>query len=205
VDALLANGTLAPYGYFDPHFSRIPRTGKLLMLIAPSWMALAAFGGQPGSLYYETADHQLGVAAPLRWDGDAQAMTSTMGGGAWAVSKHTQNLPLALDFIVWMVSAPEFWAVTPDYPVYVPVQPAWEKAVSANPLFADDPFPVMQTASQAISPLYVLPTYDVMGALDDFVSRALSRKQTLESLLPDLQTEMTARAEAAGYTVVLGN
>jgi ABC-type glycerol-3-phosphate transport system substrate-binding protein len=205
VDALLANGTLAPYGYFDPHFSRIPRTGKLLMLIAPSWMALAAFGGQPGSLYYETADHQLGVAAPLRWDGDAQAMTSTMGGGAWAVSKHTQNLPLALDFIVWMVGAPEFWAVTPDYPVYVPVQPAWEKAVSANPLFADDPFPVMQTASQAISPLYVLPTYDVMGALDDFVSRALSRKQTLESLLPDLQTEMTARAEAAGYTVVLGN
>ncbi len=202
VDSLLANGTLAPYGYFDPHFIQVPRDDKLLMLIAPSWMALASFGGQPGSLYYQTAQHQLGIAPPPRWEGE-QMMTSTMGGGAWAVSKHTQNLPLALDFIVWMVSAPEFWAITPDYPVYMPVQPAWEKAVSANPLFANDPFPVMQTASQAISPLYVLPVYDVMGILDDFVSRALNRKQTLESLLPDLQTEMTARAEAAGYEVVL--
>ena len=117
VDSLRTNGTLAPYGYFDPHFIQIPRADKLLMLIAPSWMALASFGGQPGSLYYQTAQHQLGVAPPLRWEGEPM-MTSTMGGGAWAVSKHTQNLPLALDFIVWMVSAPEFWAITPDYPVY---------------------------------------------------------------------------------------
>jgi multiple sugar transport system substrate-binding protein len=203
VDVLLANGTLAPYGYFDARFTQIPRDDKLLMLIAPSWMALAAFGGQPGSPYYQTAQHQLGVAAPLRWDGDERAMTSTMGGGAWTVSKHTQNLPLALDFIVWMVSAPEFWAITPDYPVYVPVQPVWEKAVNGNPLFANDPFPIMQTASQAISPLYVLPTYDVMGTLDDFVSRALNQKRTLESLLPDLQTEMTTQAEAAGYELIL--
>jgi len=166
---------------------------------------LASFGGKPGSQYYNTADHQLGVAAPLRWDGDAQVMTSAMGGGAWVVSKHTQNLPLALDFITWMISAPEFWAITPDYPVYVPVQPVWEKAVNANPLFANDPFPAMQAASQAISPLYILPHYDVMGVLDDFVNRALSQKKTLESLLPDLQTAMTAQAKTAGYEVTLDN
>jgi len=205
VDALLSNGTLAPYGYFDPRFNQIARDDKLLMLVAPSWMALASFGGKPGSQYYDTADHQLGVAAPLRWDGDTQVMTSAMGGGAWVVSRHTQNLPLALDFITWMVSAPEFWAITPDYPVYVPVQPAWEKVVSANPLFANDPFPVMQTASQAISPLYTLPNYDVMGVLDDFVSRALREKKTLESLLPDLQEAMTIQAKTAGYEVALDN
>ena len=205
VDALLANGTLAPYSYFDPRFNQIAQADKLLMLIAPSWMALASFGGQPGSQYYNSADHQLGVAAPLRWDGDARVMTSAMGGGAWVVSRHTQNLPLALDFITWMVSAPEFWTITPDYPVYLPVQPAWEKAVSANPLFANDPFPAMQTASQIISPLDASPGYDVMGTLGDFVSNALSRKKTLESLLPELQTAMTAQAEAAGYEVILEN
>jgi ABC-type glycerol-3-phosphate transport system substrate-binding protein len=203
VDALLANGTLAPYGYFDPRFNQIARTDKLVMLVAPSWMALASFGGKPGSQYYDTADHQLGVAAPLRWDGDTQVMTSAMGGGAWVVSKHTQNVPLALDFITWMVSAPEFWVTTPDYPVYVPVQPAWESAVNANPLFANDPFPAMQTASQAISPLDTLPGYDVMGTLDDFVRRALSQNKTLESLLPDLQTAMTAQARSAGYEMTL--
>lgn len=205
VDALLANGTLAPYNYFDPRFNQIAQADKLLMLIAPSWMALASFGGQPGSQYYNSADHQLGVAAPLRWDGDARVMTSAMGGGAWVVSRHTQNLPLALDFITWMVSAPEFWTITPDYPVYLPVQPAWEKAISANPLFANDPFPAMQTASQTISPLDASPGYDVMGTLGDFVSSALSRKKTLESLLPELQTAMTTQAEAAGYEVILEN
>lgn len=203
VDRLLAGGTLAPYGYFDPRFLPIPRDDRLLMLIAPSWMALAAFGGRPGSLYYGTAAHQLGVAAPLRWDGDARAQTSTMGGGAWAVFRHTRNPELALDFVMWMVSAPEFWSITPDYPVYLPVQPAWQKAVSANPLFADDPFPAMQAASQAISPLYVLPGYDVMGVLDGFVSRALDQEQTMESLLPGLQAEMADRAISAGYEVTL--
>jgi ABC-type glycerol-3-phosphate transport system substrate-binding protein len=205
VDALLAKGTLAPYGYFDARFNQIARADRLLMLVAPTWMALASFGGKPDSPYYNSAEHQLGVAAPLRWDGDTQVMTSAMGGGAWVVSKHTENLPLALDFITWMVSAPEFWTITPDYPIYVAVQPAWEKAVNANPLFAHDPFPAMQTASQAISPLYTLPSYDVMGVLGDFVSRALSQNETLESLLPDLQAAMTAKAQTAGYAVTVDN
>ena len=204
-DALLANGTFAPYGYFDARFNQIAQDNKLLMLVAPSWMALTSFGGKPDSQYYTTADHQLGSAAPLRWDGDTQVMTSAMGGGAWVVSKHTQNLPLALDFITWMVSAPEFWSISPDYPVYVPVQPTWEKVVKANPLFANDPFPVMQTASQAISPLYTQPSYDVMGVLNDYVGRALRQQKTLESLLPDLQAAMTVQAQAAGYEVTLDN
>jgi multiple sugar transport system substrate-binding protein len=205
VDTLLADGTLAPYPYFDSSFNQIAQDDKLLMLVAPTWMALSTFGGTPASEYYSTADHQLGVAAPLRWDGDAQVMTSTMGGGAWAVSKHTKNLPLAIDFITWMVGAPEFWNITPDYPVYMPVQPAWEKAASANPLFANDPFPVMQAASQEISPLYTLPSYDVMAVLGEYVGRALSQGKTIESLLPDLQSAMVAQATAAGYQVTIAN
>ena len=85
VDALLANGTLAPFGYFDPHFNQIAQADKILMLVAPTWMALASFGGKPDSQYYNTANHQLGVAAPLRWEGDSEVMTSAMGGGFfWA-------------------------------------------------------------------------------------------------------------------------
>ncbi len=203
VDALLANGTLAPYSYFDSRFNQIAQADKIIMLVAPSWMALASFGGKPDSQYYNTADHQLGIAAPLRWEGNSRVITSAMGGGAWVVSKHTQNLQLALDFITWMVSAPEFWDISPDYPVYIPVQPVWEKTVSANPLFANDPFPIMQAASQAISPLNTLPNYDVMGVLNDFVGRALGQQKTLESLLPDLQTAMMAQAQAAGYEVTI--
>jgi multiple sugar transport system substrate-binding protein len=203
VDTLLANGTLAPYGYFDSKFKQIVKDNKLVMLVGPAWLALFSLGGKPSSQYYETAEHQLGVAAPLRWQGDPHWMTSAMGGAGWVVSKHTQNVPLALDYITWMVSAPEFWAVSPDYPVYVPVQPEWQKVVSANPLFANDPFPPMQAASQAISPLFTTPAYDVMGVLDDFVTRAICQNKTLESLLPDLQAAMTAKAKAAGYEVSL--
>jgi hypothetical protein len=42
-----------------------------------------------------------------------------------------------------------------------------------------------------------------MGVLNDFVGRALGQQKTLESLLPDLQTAMTARAQAAGYEVTI--
>ena len=44
-----------------------------------------------------------------------------------------------------------------------------------------------------------------MGVLNDFVSRALNQKKTLESLLPDLQAAMTVQAQAAGYEVTLDN
>jgi hypothetical protein len=45
--------------------NQIIRADKLLMLIAPKWMALASFGGWSGSQYYNTVNHQLGVAALL--------------------------------------------------------------------------------------------------------------------------------------------
>ncbi len=207
VDTLLANGTLAPYGYFDGKFTRIAQEDKLLMLVGPAWMAIYSFGGKPGSQYYTTSNGQLGVAGPLKWDGDDRLYTSAMGGAGWVISKHTQNLPLALDFAVWMVRAPEFWAnpasgfISPDYPVYLPVQPAWQETVRALPLFANDPFPAMQKGSLAISPLFTLPNYDVMGVLGDAVRRALNQKKTLESLLPELQAAMVAKAEAASYEV----
>jgi hypothetical protein len=44
-----------------------------------------------------------------------------------------------------------------------------------------------------------------MGVLDDFVSRVLDQKKTLESLLPDLQAAMTAQAKMTGYEVILDN
>jgi hypothetical protein len=44
-----------------------------------------------------------------------------------------------------------------------------------------------------------------MGILDDFVGRALSQQKTFESLLPDLQSAMTAQAQTAGYEVALDN
>jgi ABC-type glycerol-3-phosphate transport system substrate-binding protein len=201
VDTLLANGVLAPYSLFDPRFNQIAQQNKLLMLIGPAWLALYSFSGKPGAQYYQTAERQLGVAAPLRWQGEKELMTSAMGGAGWVVSKHTQNVPLALDFIIWMVSAPEFWAISPDYPVYLPIQPEWEKVVSANLLFANDPFPAMQTGSLAISPHFTLPSYNVMDVLNNFVSRVVREKKSLESLLPELQSTMIARAQAAGYTV----
>jgi hypothetical protein len=74
---------------------------------------------------------------------------------------------LALDFINWMLSALEFWILTSDYPVYLPIQPAWEKAVCTNPLFSNDPFPVMQATLQVKSPFYTLPDYDMIGFLEN--------------------------------------
>jgi hypothetical protein len=72
-------------------FNQIVRADKLLMWIAPMWMALASLGGRSGSQYYDMVNHQLGVAVPLRWYGDTQRTNSVMGRGTWVVSRHTQT------------------------------------------------------------------------------------------------------------------
>ena len=118
----------------------------------PAWMYTCSVGSRI-STYYHTAEHQLGVAAPLKWADDAEAQTPAMGGAAWTVSKHTANPDLATDLVHWITTAPEFWSVTPNYPAYRPIANLWQEQVSSDPLFAADPFPVYQAAAAQITPL----------------------------------------------------
>lgn len=200
VDHMLANKTLFTTDYFSADFANIVSSNKLLAMPGPAWM-FGVFGGNENSSWYKTADHQLGVAAPLKWADDAQAQTPAMGGSAWMVSNHTKNPKLAVDFIQWVTTSPDFWKGTTNYPAYKPIQSLWQEAVSSNALFASDPFPVYQQASAQITPLDKWPRFDLIAPFSLVVQTALKDGKTIESVLPDIADQLSPLAQAQGYQV----
>ena len=68
MDHMIANKTLWNTDYFDATFVQQMNDNKVLMNPMASW-AWGVFNGT----YYKTPEHQLGVAAPLKWKDDAAA------------------------------------------------------------------------------------------------------------------------------------
>ena len=159
------------------------------------------FGGKTGG-WYTTADHQLGVAAPLKWQADSTTQVAAMGGAAWTVSRHTKNPKLAVDLVTFVTTNADLWAGTTNFPAYKPLMPLWQKAVSSNPLFASDPFPVFQAAADAISPLDNWPRFDLISPLTQVVQDAFQQKKTILENLGEVTTLFTPLAQAQGYDVV---
>ncbi len=201
VDHMVANGTLWNTDYFDASFVKQVNDNKLLMVSMASW-AWGVFGGTKDSTYYKTAEHQLGIAAPLKWAAEDKAQTAAMGGAAWTVSQHTKNPKLAVDLVTWLTTSPDLWAKTTNFPAYKALMPLWQKNVSSNALFANDPFPVMSDAASLISPLDKWPRFDLISPLNEVVKGAQTDKVTIESVLPKVAEKFTPLAEAQGYEVV---
>ncbi len=200
VDHMLANGTLFNTDYFSAEFAKVVSSDHLLAMPGPAWM-FGVFGGNESSSWYKTSDHQLGVATPLKWKDDEKAQTPAMGGAAWTVSSHTKNPKLAVDFIQWVTTSPDFWKGTTNFPAYKPIQKLWQEAVSTNPLFANDPFPVYQEAATLITPLDKWPRFDLIAPLSEAVKTGLKDKKTVESILSDVADKLAPLAEAQGYQV----
>ena len=200
VDHMLANGTMFNTDYFSAEFAKVVSDNKLLGMPGPAWM-FGSFGGNKDSSWYKTADHQLGVSAPLKWKDDPQAQTPAMGGAAWTVSNHTKNPKLAADFVQWVTTSPDFWKGTTNYPAYKPIQNLWQQAVASNALFASDPFPVYQQASSMITPLDKWPRFDLIAPLSGVVQTALKDKKTIESVLPQVADALAPLAQDQGYQV----
>ena len=198
----MLNGTLFNTDYFSAEFAKVVSSDHLLAMPGPAWM-FGVFGGNDKSSWYTTSDHQLGVAAPMKWSADPQAQTPAMGGAAWTVSSHTKNPKLATDFVQWVTTNADFWKGTTNFPAYKPIQNLWQAAVSSNALFASDPFPVYQQAATLITPLDKWPRFDLIAPLSGAVKTGLTDKKTVESILPDIADQLAALAEAQGYKVDL--
>jgi ABC-type glycerol-3-phosphate transport system substrate-binding protein len=205
MDHMIANKTVWNTDYFDASFVKQANNNKLLMLIGPVWMALGTFKGT----YYtdkttpKATDKLLGVAAPLKWASDSAAQTAAMGGSAWTVSSHTKNVGLAVDFVEWVTQNADFWKGTTNYPSYKSLQPEFQAAVQADPIFASDPFPAFQTGAGEISAQGdSWPRFDLIVPLTNWVKNAASSHTTLQASLPKITDAFTPLAQAEGYQVV---
>ncbi len=202
VDNLIKVGALAKVGNFDPAVAKVAADNKIMMMIGPSWFGEYVFGGKPESTYYKKAEGQLDTAVPLKWDGEDKNYTGFWGGSAWSVSRHTVNPKLAVDFAIFASTGVEYHGTGPTYPAYAPAATEWRKTVKGNALYAQDPYPVMEKAAAVMDPLITSVRYDLTSPFKDLAVPAITKGQTVASVVPGLQKALVGLAEAQGYTVV---
>lgn len=201
LDKLIAAGVIAKIGPFDPAMAKIANENKLLMIHAASWFGEYIFGGKQDSLYYKTAEGQLGVALPPKWGNEDKAYTGFQGGSAWTVSKHTVNPELAVEFAIFASTATEYHGTGPTFPAYLPAAKEWRKTLSGNKLYAEDPYPVMEEAAGLMDPLIAALRFDPREQIKKTLVQAVAKGETLESAMGELQKELVNAAEAQGYLV----
>jgi len=202
LDNLIKAGAVAKVGNFDPAVAKLGQENKILMMIGPSWFGEYVFGGKPDSTYYRTAEGQLDTAVPPKWEDEDKNYTGFWGGAAWTVSKHTANPQLAVDFATFAATANEYHATGPTYPAYAPAAKEWRKTLEGNPLYAQDPYPVMEQTAALMDPLIISLRFDQLAPFQELAVPAITKGETIESVLPDIQKLLVAAAEAQGYTVV---
>jgi len=206
LDQLMAAGSIMPAkGPFSTEFIEKANKNEVLMFIGASWYGEHVFGGKEDSLYYQTSENQLGVAVPLKWASEDTAWTGAQGGSSWAVSRHTKNPRLAARLIEWLTTAPEYMGEQgTTQPAFTANAQIWGQGLAGKPLYAFDPYPVLEEAAGLMDPLWNEPvrhTVAIPGVWDEIINGGLLEGKTIEELLPALQERMVQEAEAAAYLV----
>lgn len=199
IDTLLPTGVLSRSGFFDAGMTKHGNENKILMLPGASWMGDGLFKGT----FYKTANHQLGAAAPLKWQADAQAYTGAIGGAAWMVSRHSKNINLAVDFVKWVTTAPDYLGHAANYPAYKPVADVWKATLASDPIYASNPYLVLQQAALELDPQWSYVRFDdrtVFGTT--VVTPVLTGGGTVASKLAAYQQALEQLAQSQGYEVV---
>lgn len=197
VDGMLANGSLAKVGPFDPAFVELAKGGKVPLMIGPTW-----FGEYVIKPTYEWPAGVLAAAAPPRWEAQEQPLTWSWGGGTFGGWKDSANPEAVVDLITWMATdvANQTNAVT--LPAHAPSAMAWGADLNADGYYAnDDVFQVQVDAAAYSHPGYMSIRIDVPGAIAKTLVPAVAAGQTIESALPALQEELINLAGLNGYAV----
>lgn len=197
VDAMMKNGSLAKVGPFEPDFVNLAKTGKVPLIVGPTW-----FGEYVIKPTYEWPAGHLAAALPLKWDDQSQPLTWSWGGGTYGGWKDTKHPAEVVDLIEWMATdvANQTNAVT--LPAHKPSSIAWGARLKADAYYADpNVFDVEVKAAEYSHPGYASLRFSVSDAIAKVVVQGLSSGQTVESALPALQTELTNLAKLNGYQV----
>lgn len=196
LDTLIKDGTTPNVSVFAPEFVK-NYAGKVLMMPGPAWYAGAIFNN-PQSL--DVPAGQLGVAAPLPWQGDT-AVTGNVGGGTWFISSHSQNLKAAEKFVEFVTTADDYQVdLAPGYPAYGPAAKKWIKKQEASGYYATDLQPVIKAGTEIWSG-WGSGIFSQEAIWAKTITPAIASGKSLVGLLPDWQTAITNQAKVDGYTV----
>ncbi|KAB8173355.1 extracellular solute-binding protein [Microbispora catharanthi] len=196
LDVLIKNGTVPNLSVFTPEFVK-KYTGKVLLMPGPAWYAGAIFNN-PQSLNVPAG--QLGVAAPLAWQGDSPA-TGNVGGGTWFVSSHSKNLKAAEKFVEFVTTADDYQVnVAPGYPAYASAAEKWVKKQESSGYYATDLQALIKAGSQ-IWTGWGSGVFSQEAIWAKTITPAIAGGKNLVDLLPEWGTAIKNQAQVNGYTV----
>jgi multiple sugar transport system substrate-binding protein len=184
-------------GPFEPDFVNLAKTGKVPLMIGPTW-----FGEYVIKPTYEWPAGKLAAALPLKWDDQTQPLTWSWGGGTYGAWKDSAHPAEAVDLVTWMATDVANQTAAVTLPAHRPSAEAWGERLKADSYYADpNVFQVEADAAKFSHPGYVALRIDVAGAIAKVVVQPLASGGTVEGALPALQTELTNLAKLNGYQV----
>ncbi|MDX3239465.1 extracellular solute-binding protein [Streptomyces sp. ME03-5709C] len=197
LDALRDNGTVPVVSVFTPEFLK-KYSGKVLMMPGPAWYAGAIFNN-PQSLNVPAG--RLGVAAPLAWRGESEAVTGNVGGGTWFISSHSKNLKAAEKFVRFVTTADGYQVdAAPGYPAYAPAAQKWIAKQEASKYYATPLQPVV-TAASLVWDGWGYATFSQEAIWAKTLTPGITGGRSITELLPAWQKAIENQAEVNGYAV----
>jgi ABC-type glycerol-3-phosphate transport system substrate-binding protein len=197
VDHMMANGSLAKVGPFDPEFVKLAKGGKVPLIVGPTW-----FGEYVIKPTYEWPAGKLADASPLKWADQSQPLTWSWGGGTYGGWKDTKHPAEVVDLIEWMATDVANQTAAVTLPAHKPSSLAWGARLKADPYYASpDVFDVQVAAANYSHPGYASLRFSVTDAIAKVVIQPLASGGTVAGGLPALQKELTNLAKLNGYTV----
>ena len=105
LDPLLKSGVVSNETIFAADFAKKygGANDKILMMPGPTWYAGGGSTSVLGSGTLGIPAGEMTAVLPLRWNKDPLT-TGQVGGGPWVISKHTQNMAAAVDFVKWVTT-----------------------------------------------------------------------------------------------------
>lgn len=196
---LVQNGTVSSLGLFTPEFTELGTSNKILMLPGASWFGdflLKTYGGPDGQ--FAAADMPL-------WPGEDVPYAGAEGGGLWVMSKHTENPDAASALITDLTTDPEVQTVAATYPADKAAAEIWLEAKAADPFYASDPVPALETSAGLINPslTYIRYFAQLVDSYNQTVLPALSSSDPAAAL-EEWESQLSRLAETAGYQVSNG-
>lgn len=193
LDSLIDAGSLTTRAFFSQGFDG----SKVLMANGPSWYGKYLFDSA-----FKVPAGQMAAAAPLKWDGESEAVTGNVGGGIWMVSAHSKNLEASTALAEWLTTSDENLKDAPTYPAYVAGAEVWLENPANRDYFANDITEAFTVAADAVWTGWANTRFASATAWSSVVLPAITGGASLTDTLPAWQQAITDEAESVGYTVV---
>jgi multiple sugar transport system substrate-binding protein len=196
IDTLVADKALTPLSVFTPDFVK-QYTGKVLMMPGPAWYAGAIFNN-PESL--NVPKGQLGVAAPLAWEGDS-AVAGNVGGGTWFISSHSANLANAAKFAEFVTTADAYQVDEgPGYPAFAAAAAKWVGKQETSGYYVTD-LSALTTAAGAVWDGWGFPAFSQEAIWAKTMTPLLASGKSIEANLGSWGSAIKDQAQVSGYKV----